>query len=1021
TARYFDGIGYRECWALDLSPTFGAQNNGPGCGVPPELVLNEVLYDAANPTDRFVELFYTGSSTLDVTGYRLQGKSLHTVATGGTLSPANRLFVMRNGDSPSAAALFDSLLTAGDNLYLYRPGSTGAFLDEVGWSTLHPQGTSVCRVADGAGTHDGYSDGTSVAAGWAFGCTPSPALVAIGPDQTRLADFGDTLWFTLTATNGQAVADTLDIATTPPPSGWSVALFEADGVTPLADTDLDLVPDVGLIGAHGQIDLRVRITVSSSASACQVGAIGVTATASTSPSLWDSAVLKVDLRSCLAAAKTLGPAAVNVLGTGWGETATLTLEVTARGEARRVRTPVDLVLVLDSSSSTAGTDPAGDRLTAARSLLDLLTSPDRVSVVDFDENCQVARANVGGPEHHLNAPGHGGIPDYGDPQADVDTVDSVGFTRIGCGLNLANSELSTYGDPSHLWVEVLFTDGENSYTTDSPVGAAYSAASLGVRIFTVGLGAGHDVALLQEIAAVTGGQYFSAPDAASVQGIFENLTAYLDDLTAADPYDPITFPEEMIKELLPPYISIVPGSFALAPQNTIETNPAPDSWVGDTLQWKVSEIRLNQTWAVSFQVTCSQSGTQAVEVYPDSRAAYLDWNNTLQQVPFPAMDITCLDNPILGSPRSVTAVWDGNATVGLTWTPPSPAPDHLLVYRAGGPRGFADLSPSAAYATVPGGLTAWTDPEPFPGPGERYYLMRSANAAETDLSLTSNTAGVFAGTLISGMTSISRPLEYFPWLDYSGAFLNTVDEYRAAFGAQWIEYMDAGGTWQRVCPSGPPTCPGKGATILAVGQGYGVNRATPGRFVFTGLPGTHLLFDEFPSPGFVPATTARSLTASAAGDNLRLDWSAVPGVSNYEVLYATSRTGFFDGSAVLLATVPGVTYTHANAIPLSAELYYLVKPAGGAASTYTIGVWTATFAGHGTFSLPLRAAIPAPSVSLYADAIPNTLGILWLTPSGQWVPHLAAMPSGVYDAAASPGTGYQLTVRPSGRYSFVGW
>ncbi len=373
-------------------------------------------------------------------------------------------------------------------------------------------------------------------------------------------------------------------------------------------------------------------------------------------------------------------------------------------------------------------------------------------------------------------------------------------------------------------------------------------------------------------------------------------------------------------------------------------------------------------------------------------------------------------------PTEVTTGWNGASVLSLTWTAPITLPDHYLIYKVlDDPRNFADLSPAAAYASVAAPATSWSDPTPIGVASEYYYLMRSANAGDTDVSRTTNTAGVFAGTLNAGMTSISRPLEYFPWVDYSGAPLNTVDEYRTAFGVQWIEYMDAGGAWQRVCPLGPPTCPGNGATVLAVGQGYVVNRATPGRFVFTGLPGSHLLFDEFPSPGFVPATTARSLMAAVTGDNVILTWSAVPGVTNYEVLYATTRAGFFDGSAVLLATVPGLTYTHANAIPLSAQLYFLVKPAGSAASAYTIGVWTATFAGHGTFSLPLMAPIAAPSVSLYADAIPNTLGILWLTPSGQWVPHLAAMPSGVYDTAASPGTGYQLTVRPSGRYSFVGW
>jgi len=42
-ARYFDGMGYSDCWALDLTPTFGAVNDGPGCSPQPDIVLNEVI------------------------------------------------------------------------------------------------------------------------------------------------------------------------------------------------------------------------------------------------------------------------------------------------------------------------------------------------------------------------------------------------------------------------------------------------------------------------------------------------------------------------------------------------------------------------------------------------------------------------------------------------------------------------------------------------------------------------------------------------------------------------------------------------------------------------------------------------------------------------------------------------------------------------------------------------------------------------------------------------------------------
>jgi len=77
----------------------------------------------------------------------------------------------------------------------------------------------------------------------------------------------------------------------------------------------------------------------------------------------------------------------------------------------------------------------------------------------------------------------------------------------------------------------------------------------------------------------------------------------------------------------------------------------------------------------------------------------------------------------------------GALGVGLAWVPPAVVPDHYLIYRVSGdPRGFTALGPAAAYAIVYAPATAWSDPDPIAGPGERYYLMRSANAGDVEVT-----------------------------------------------------------------------------------------------------------------------------------------------------------------------------------------------------------------------------------------------------------------------------------------------
>ena len=370
-------------------------------------------------------------------------------------------------------------------------------------------------------------------------------------------------------------------------------------------------------------------------------------------------------------------------------------------------------------------------------------------------------------------------------------------------------------------------------------------------------------------------------------------------------------------------------------------------------------------------------------------------------------------------PRNVTTTWDGTTGVGLSWDAPAVAPDHYLIFRAeGDPRGFAELTSAAAYDVAYPPATAWSDPDALAGPEERYYVLRGADAAETDLSPTSNTAGVFAGTLRGGLTAVSRPLEYFPWVDYAAPGQDdTLAEYTAAFGATRIDYLDTAGTWQV----------GSSQT-LAVGDAYLLTGTLPGTFVFTGLPGSQIQYDEGPA-GFTLAE-ARSLTATVSGNDITLSWTtpaAVASLASLEVWHGTTRTGIFDGTANPLASLPTATmaFTHAGALLGGDEHYYWIVPrdlSGElAASTYSVGVWAKTFRTQDTLALPLRPDV-AQAVSGYTDTIPGALGILWLTASGAWVPHFTAMAAGVFDAPVAVGSGVQISVRSAApvRYVFVG-
>ena len=116
-------------------------------------------------------------------------------------------------------------------------------------------------------------------------------------------------------------------------------------------------------------------------------------------------------------------------------------------------------------------------------------------------------------------------------------------TAIGTALGTAANRLRRAPGASR--VVVLLTDGENNRGTVDPRTAAAAAAALGIRVYTIGVGTlgeapvptGQglqglryqtlpvqiDEELLRDVAQVTGGRYFRATDAQSLENVFAEI------------------------------------------------------------------------------------------------------------------------------------------------------------------------------------------------------------------------------------------------------------------------------------------------------------------------------------------------------------------------------------------------------------------------------------------------------------------------------------------------------------------
>ena len=197
---------------------------------------------------------------------------------------------------------------------------------------------------------------------------------------------------------------------------------------------------------------------------------------------------------------------------------------------------IDVVLVLDLSSSMLAEDLEPNRIGAARAVAaDFVRGrpDDRIGLVVF------------AGEAFTQAPltlDHGVVTTLIE-ELEVGVVEDG--TAIGMGLATAVKRLSDSAAESK--VIVLLTDGRNNRGSIDPATAARMAQALDVRIYAVGAGARGaapvpvddplfgrrtvqmqvdvDDEALGELAALTGGRYFRATDRESLERVYEEIDA----------------------------------------------------------------------------------------------------------------------------------------------------------------------------------------------------------------------------------------------------------------------------------------------------------------------------------------------------------------------------------------------------------------------------------------------------------------------------------------------------------------
>jgi Ca-activated chloride channel family protein len=191
---------------------------------------------------------------------------------------------------------------------------------------------------------------------------------------------------------------------------------------------------------------------------------------------------------------------------------------TGRAETEVPGEGIDIVLVMDTSSSMSTSFGDDSRLSVAqRVLTDFVEgrAQDRIGLVIFREQSL--------PLSPLTL-------DYSALQRLIGEVSRVNLsdgTAIGVGLSDGLNLLRDSRARSR--VVILMTDGENNAGSIEPLQAARIAETLGIRVYTIGVVArggdrvNVDERALQEMAQVTGGRYFPAESEGALAAVYDSI------------------------------------------------------------------------------------------------------------------------------------------------------------------------------------------------------------------------------------------------------------------------------------------------------------------------------------------------------------------------------------------------------------------------------------------------------------------------------------------------------------------
>ncbi|WP_292463733.1 VWA domain-containing protein [Methanolobus sp.] len=216
----------------------------------------------------------------------------------------------------------------------------------------------------------------------------------------------------------------------------------------------------------------------------------------------------------------------------------------------------------------------------------------------------------------------------------IDTITADGLTAIDEGLYVANNELSSVDGNSTI---VIMTDGIDNAGYHSLLEEAYRAKANNTTIYTVGFGNTESEvdSILAEIASITGGEYYFAPNSSVLKEIFTGIAMQITNFSAGGPELNLHVPYNYVSPMAVAKVTYVTGSSNATTGNLTQfdipippgrNNAEPAITTSGTMsifEWKLPTLGPGDKWGIWYQMKVEGAGYVPL-ILPSSTITYTD-------------------------------------------------------------------------------------------------------------------------------------------------------------------------------------------------------------------------------------------------------------------------------------------------------------------------------------------------------------------------------------------------------------